>query len=145
MDPAGVTSSIMTSVKLVQLCANAEEILDILHSKVSRFRHELLAIRRECTTLRPAVETIQAWAESAEGSRREEQCVYLDDALKDFSPSLQLLVEDVEKVLNSNDDSSPNATGKFRFPWGEERINYYLTEAQWQSQHVHFLLSTLDL
>jgi hypothetical protein len=145
MDPVTVIGLVATAGQLIGLCVNAADGLHNLHTKQSRAGDSLLAIKRECTTLGAAVEGIKSWAQSpvAKSETRRTQCASLEEALKALMPSVELLADDVNKILSKgNDDGSLSAGGKIKYIWKEDEMKSHLDEVRWQSHHVHFLLTT---
>jgi hypothetical protein len=147
MEAVAIVGLIASATQLIDLCLKACNELRSLHSKQSRADDSLLAIRRQYTTIRAAVESIKLWASTptAMEESRKAQCASLDDALKGLVPSIEVLILDVEKIAKGQGDQSLSVGGKLRYLWNENDIKAHLDEAHWLTHHVHFLVTTMTL
>src|ERR1700712_2928094 len=133
MDPVTVVGLVATAGQLIGMCVKAADGLHSLHTKQSRAGDSLLAIKRECTTLGAAVEGIKTWAQgpTAKSERRRTQCASLEEALKALIPSVELLAEDVNKILSKGrEDGWLSAGGKFKYIWKEDEMKSHLDEVR---------------
>ena len=152
MDPITVVTVVglvAAATKLIKLYGSAATGLGHLHSRHSRATNSLLSIRSEYTTIRAAIESIKAWAETDESKApsRKAQRDSLEEALKALAPSVQIVADDVEKFLIKSEEMEKSFTTrrKMQYLWNGQEIKSHLDEARWQSSHVHFLVSTLCL
>jgi hypothetical protein len=147
MDPITIVGLVATSAKLASLCINTANALHALHTKQSRAAESLVAIKQECGSLGAAVEGIKVWAKSsaARSESRKVQCEALDQALQNLIPSVQVLAEDVDKIMKKAEDGSLGVGAKFKYLWKEEEMRAHLDEIRWQSHHIHILLTTINL
>src|SRR4051812_10331551 len=104
MDPIAIVSLVATAGQLIERCVQAMDGLHVLHSKQSRAGKSLLAIQREYTTIRAAMESIRTWAgtPAANEISRAAQCSSLEEALRCLMPSVQVLADEVENILKKH-------------------------------------------
>jgi len=137
-----------TATQLAAHCLKIADGLHKIHTKQGRAADSLQAIHRECKTLAAAAEGIESWANTidARSESRKRQCASLDEALRCLTPSIEILGQEVDKILNKiqNDGELP-MRARVRYLWKEEDMNMHLTEVRWQANHIHLLLTTINL
>jgi hypothetical protein len=148
MDPIAIVGLTATTAKLVQLCMSSAKGLHHLYPVQKRAGKALLSIERECLTLRAAVEGIEVWSKSknARAKGRQAQVNSLNDVLQAFIPSIEVLLEDVECMLKTIDGNGKlSVAGRFSYVWGKREMSVLLNELRWQSQHVHMLITVVNM
>lgn len=148
MDPMSAMALAATAARLAGLCVKVADGLHKIHTKQGRAADSLQSILRECKTLAAAAGGIESWAYTidAQSDSRKRQCASLDEALKSLTPSIEILTQEVEQILNKmpNDGELP-ILARVRYLWKEEDMNMHLTELRWQANHIHLLITTINL
>ena len=146
MDPVIILGLISNATSIVKLCITTSKDINDLYSRQHEAHQSPLTIEQECATIQAAVEIIRAWASTAAGRSRKDQCAALDKALQLFIPSMKKLTQVTERILrNTTADGSLMIKGRIKYPWRETQIKSYLGEVRGQAQQLHLLVSTINL
>lgn len=148
MDPVSIVGLVVTASQLTQLCIKAANGLKELQSTQSKADNTLKVIQRQCSTLSASLERIKNWARNS-GVRSSTQRYVdsLQEALANLTPSIELLVSDVEKILKNKTKSGGlwSVIWRAQFLWSYVDLKIHLEEIQWQAMFVGMLVASMSL